>query len=973
MRIGHAIALRWGMVLLLALCLSAIEAGAGYRRINAPNPDDPMAVAIFELDNGLQVFITENHETRRIYLEIAVRAGSKHDPPETTGLAHYFEHLMFKGSENLGTLDYAQEKPLLDRIEELYEKHFHETDPEIRRDIYREIDAVAQEAAQFAIPNELDRVYKAMGGGALNAHTWVEETVFKVSIPANRLRQWAAIESDRFDSPVFRLFPTELETVYEEKNRSMDNKVRTIREAVDQLLYKKHPYGQETTLGRPEHLKNPSIRNIRNFFDIWYAPNNMAICISGSVDTQEAIEVIAEYFSGFEPRKLPKQKTWREAKLKGREHVSVNYEGEEFVLLAFRTAPRGHKDAEALNLLDMVLYNATAGLINLNLNQRQRVREAGAYPLQHNDYGAQYLYGIPKDGQSLEEVEQLLLEQIELLKQGEFEDWILPAIINEYKKSLKASLESDTARVSMLSRAFIAFEPWDRAIGTIQRMEKLTKKDVVRVAKKYFGKNYVAGFRRDAPREIQHIEKPEITTIQIDPTRQSAFAHEILAMPYTPMEPIYVDPDKDYRVVEDPLGFKLYYAENPINDLFSLRISIDFGAHQDNTISPAVMLLDKSGAGDLSPEDLKKEWYKLGTDFGIGAGDNETGISLYGLDENFEASLALMMKVMNRPTTDPDTLEEMKKIMLVQREDAKKQGDSISSALIQFNRYAEDSAFLRLLPEARLRALTVDQLHEITRNLLGYKHSYAYSGSLPLDTVLEAIRKHYTDAEPLRDPPPYRLLGARRPEGPEIYLFDKELAQSRVRIEFGSVTYDAALEPSIQMFNNYFAGGMAGIVFQELREARGLAYAAGASYLTGYRKEDENLMVGGIETQADKVAEALEAFIELFDRLPVSEERFAIAREALLNQYRTAKTGFREVIGAVRAWERKGLSADPRRERYEAIQAATFENLLEFHRQYIADRPKLISVVGDKTKMDLDRLKEMGSIREVRLEEIFID
>ena len=233
----------------------------------------------------------------RFYAEIAVRAGSKNDPPETTGLAHYFEHLMFKGTAHMGTLDYTKEKPLLDKIEALYEAHFKEEDPEKRKALYAEIDKTAQQAAAYAVPNEMDRVYDAMGARDLNAHTWLEETVYKVDLPSNRFAQWAAVESDRFTHPVFRLFPTELEVVYEEKNRSMDNKQRVIGEAVNALLYKKHPYGQETTLGRPEHLKRPSIRNIRNFFETWYAPNNMAICISGDVETQEVIKTIDQYFT----------------------------------------------------------------------------------------------------------------------------------------------------------------------------------------------------------------------------------------------------------------------------------------------------------------------------------------------------------------------------------------------------------------------------------------------------------------------------------------------------------------------------------------------------------------------------------------------------------------------------------------------------------------------------------------------------
>ncbi|MDA0689611.1 MAG: pitrilysin family protein, partial [Proteobacteria bacterium] len=500
--------------------VAAADSNPGYRRINGDNPEDPMDVAIFELDNGLQVFLTENHEEPTFYAEIAVRAGSKHDPADGTGLAHYLEHLLFKGNQNLGTLNYEAEKPHLDRIVELYEEHFSETDPARRAEIYAEINREAQLAAEYAVPNEIDKLYNGMGGSGLNAHTWYEETVYKVGLPSNRLQQWAEIESDRFIDPVFRLFHTELETVYEEKNRTLDNGARIIGTAIDELLYKVHPYGQQPTIGTVEHLKNPSLVYIQNYFDTYYVPNNMGIFISGDIDIEETIALIAEKFGHWEPRPVPEVGPWDEPALSGAERRTVQYPGQEQVQLAFRTAPNGHPDKEALILLDMILDNRTAGLINLNLNQQQLVAEAGSSPLFLNDYGSQSLYGSPKQDQSLEEVEQLLLDQIELIKNGEFEDWIIPAIINDFLKNQKASLEFNTARVTMMRQSFIEGTGWDYHIGEIGRMEQLTKQDVVNVANKYFGDNYVAVYRVDAQHEVPVVEKPQIDPVTIDPTRQ---------------------------------------------------------------------------------------------------------------------------------------------------------------------------------------------------------------------------------------------------------------------------------------------------------------------------------------------------------------------------------------------------------------------------------------------------------------------
>jgi len=955
------------VIVLVGLPLSSL---AGYSRINQPNPADPMAVEIYQLDNGLKVYLTENHESPRFEAQIAVRAGSKNDPPETTGLAHYLEHLLFKGTTHLGTTNFALEKPHLDRITELYEQHFRETDPAKRKAIYDEINRENQMASQYEIPNEMDKLYKAMGEVGLNAHTWHEETVFQVNLPSNRLEQWAAIESERFQHPIFRLFLPELEIVYEEKNRTLDNKGEIISDAVNKLLFKNHPYGQQTTIGEVEHLKNPSLEHVIDFYKKYYVPGNMAIVISGDINARQAIELIDKYFSAWKPEPVQPQKTWEEKPLSGAERVTVKYKAEEYVLLAFRTPGRNDADAPALKLIDMILDNSTAGLINLNLNQQQKVRQAGAGAELDNDYGAEYLFGIPKKGQSLKEVEDLLLQQVELVRKGEFDDWIIPAIINDFKKSRKAQLESDGARVGMMLNAFLAHQDWDFAVGEIARMEKLTKADVVRAANKYFGGGYVAGYRLDEQQDVPKIEKPQIDKIKIDPTRQSEFFKQVMAIKVKPIQPVWVRPGKDYQKEDAQDGVKLYYVKNPVNDLFTLTVAVDIGTRHDNRLSTAAQLLDKSGTKRFNGEDLKKEWYKLGTDFAIGTGDNETTISISGLDENFAASWALLMEVLQEPAADTGTLEELKKIILVRREDAKKDFSTITRAVGQFNRYGAEAPFLKALPNDAIEKLSVAELHDLIKNLLHYRHVVTYTGSLPLGKVREIVQQHSV-AGPLQEPPPYKFLNVAAPAESRVYFFNKEQAQAQVRIEFADGQVNEVNMPPVQLFNDYFGGGMAGIVFQELREARALAYSVGAVYGNGGRKGEQNIMSGSIGCQADKTPEALDAFLDLFEKLPASPERFADTRESIISRYRTGKLGFREILWAVRSWERLEVPIDPRKARFEKIQRLGLDDVLQFDKEHLQGRPKLISIVGDKNKIDLEKIRKDGAVTELELKDIF--
>jgi predicted Zn-dependent peptidase len=959
---------------LALVLLVAGSADAAYKLVGKPAKDDPMAVHHYRLDNGLDVFLTHSDEEPRFHAEIAVRAGSKHDPAEATGMAHYLEHMLFKGTDELGTLDYAAEKVHLDSIEALYELHWHSTDPERRAALYALIQEQAQLAAQYAAPGELDKVYSAMGASGLNAHTGVEETVYKVSLPSNRLEQWVTVEAERFADPVFRLFQTELETVYEEKNRAIDNKDRLIREAVNRQLWKVHPYGQRTTIGTVEHLKNPSLARMYEYFETWYVPNNMAVIISGDIDIPRTIALIDEHFGAWEPKELPDLPRWKEEDLAGAESVEVTYPGEEYVLLAFRTEASTHKSTEGLQILNMILDNATAGLINLNLNQQQRVRRAGSWTTSHNnsnDLGAQYLWGIPKEGQTLEEVRDLLLEQLTILKEGQFEEWLIPAIVTDFEKSWKHQLEGNGSRVGMIRGAYLSFEDWKDARKKIDRMRKVRKKDVVKLAKKYFGEDYVVGYRRDGEPDLPPIEKPELAAIELDRSRQSIFAADVLAMPHEPIEPAFVIPGRDYttRTVRD--GVELYHAKNPVNDLFTLTAVIDVGHRHDNRLPMARDLMDKSGTSRFSSEELKKEWYRLGSEMSISVDDDVTSITLSGLDEHFDASVALLMEALTDAVASDSTMAKLVAITVANRADATKDHRAIQRALYSYARYGEDSYYRNVPTNEELGDLTVAELHELVAGLLGVRHRLEYTGSLRADDVQKRLAARWKTPQDLTTPPAWTPQAVRAPEETEILLFDKEMAQALVRLESGDVPYTETLRPELDLFNEYFYGGMAGIVFQELREARALAYSAWAWYYTGGREGDPNLFVGSIGCQADKTTEAVGAFLGLIDDMPQSEERFAEAQASQVNSMRTQRIGFRQMLGVVRMWERQGVTVDPRAYRYEQLQAAGLPDVLGFHEKHIAGRPKLVTVVGDLSKIDRAALEGFGAVREVGVGEIF--
>ena len=250
------------ILVMAVIALALTSCGSKYETVKG----DPLKTKIYTLENGLKVYMTVNKEEPRIQTYIAVRSGGRNDPADNTGLAHYLEHLMFKGSEQLGTTDFAAEKPILDQIEELYEVYRTKTDPVERRTIYHVIDSLSYEASKISIPNEYDKSMAIIGANGTNAFTSNDVTCYTEDIPSNQIENWAKVQSDRFKNMVIRGFHTELEAVYEEYNIGLTSDANKLWEALNAKMFPTHPYGTQTTIGTQEHLKNPSIVNIKDYF-----------------------------------------------------------------------------------------------------------------------------------------------------------------------------------------------------------------------------------------------------------------------------------------------------------------------------------------------------------------------------------------------------------------------------------------------------------------------------------------------------------------------------------------------------------------------------------------------------------------------------------------------------------------------------------------------------------------------------------
>ena len=312
-------------------------------------------------------------------------------------------------------------------------------DPAIKKILYHKIDSVSYLASQYAIPNEYDKMVSSIGATGTNAGTSWEYTMYINEIPSNELERWIKMERERFDTPVLRLFHTELETVYEEFNRYQDMDGQRQFFAMFKGLFPNHPLGIDR-IGYPEHLKNPSVKNIYEFYHTWYVPNNMSFHLSGDLDYEATVQMIDRSWGNMKSKELPKLDLPKLTPITevGERHVSGP--DSESVIFGYRFGGEQSEDKLYVSLIDYILANSVAGLIDINLNQKQEILYGVCSPMFLTDYGIHYFYGQPKQNQSLEEVRDLLLSQIDSIKEGKFEEWMMEAAINDMRLQSVKSL-----------------------------------------------------------------------------------------------------------------------------------------------------------------------------------------------------------------------------------------------------------------------------------------------------------------------------------------------------------------------------------------------------------------------------------------------------------------------------------------------------------------------------------------------------
>jgi len=933
--------------------------------------NDPTGLRLYTLENGLKVYLSQNSDEPKIQTYIAVRAGSNYDPKESTGLAHYLEHMVFKGTHKIGTVNWEKEKVYLNKISDLYQQHRAEKDADKKLALYKEIDKVSLEASNYSIANEYDKMTASLGATGTNAYTWFEQTVYTNKIPANELDKWVDLESERFSTLVLRLFHTELEAVFEEFNRGQDNDYRKLYAAMLDGLFPNHPYGQQTTIGKADHLKNPSMVDIHNYFDKYYVPNNMAVVLVGDFEFEPTIKKVNDAFGKFQRKELIHPTLPKEEKITAPIVNEVFGPTSESISIAYRTEGINTEEEKMVTLCDMIMANGNAGIIDLNLNQKQAVQRASCSPTFLNDYGYHSFTGSPKSGQTLDEVKDLLLEQIEKLKKGEFEDWMIEAVVNDLKLNQTRQYENNSALADTYVSAFIYQQNWAERVQFLDDLKKVSKEELVAFAKNFYQNNYVVTYKRKGEdKNIVKVANPGITPVHLNRDKSSDFVNAFNKIKSKPLQPKFVDYKTAIKETKTENGINVSYVLNDKNDLFDMNIIFDMGSDNDKKLSLAAGYLEYIGTDKYTNEELKKEFYKLGISYYVSTASDKTYVGLNGLKENLSEGLALLEHLWDNAKADKEAYAKYVGKIYKGRQDGKTQkGNILWNGLMNYGKYGEDSPLRDIMQIDELKAVNPDELVALIKDMKNYKQRIFYYGK-DVDAAVASLNTNHKLYGDLKEYPIAKEYKETETGG-NVFFTNYDMVQTELMFLAKGAPFKPENMAASTLFNTYFGSGLSSIVFQEIRESKSLAYSAFASYSNASKKDSPNYIMAYVGTQANKLEQAVDAMMELMNNMPEAEKQFKAAKEATLKKIAAQRITKSNIFWSYERLKKLGIDNDNREVMYNTIKAMTIEDLKTFFNKNIKGESYNVMVIGNKKDLNVESLQKLGKIKELDVDYLF--
>ncbi|MCS2917253.1 insulinase family protein [Parabacteroides merdae] len=935
-----------------------------------------LKVKEYRLENGLTVWLNEDHSQPKVFGAVVVKAGAK-DCPDT-GIAHYFEHMMFKGTDRIGTLDYESEKVLLDSIAMKYDELAMTEDTAARARLQKEINELSIRSSEYVIPNEFNRLINRFGGSGLNAATSYDATIYFNTFSPQYMVQWAEINSERLINPVFRLFQSELETVYEEKNMYGDFIGGQVMDTLMARYFGPHPYAYPI-IGSTKNLKNPRLTEMHKFFEDYYVASNMALILSGDFDAQQVMPILEKAFSRIRSGNAPKQEKVMLPPFNGRETMKVKFPIPfiKAMGLGFRGVSANHEDQVALNIAVNLLNNANGTGYLDKLMVEHKLMGALAINESMNEAGILAVAIMPKLLiQSYSSAEKMVRDEINRVKNGDFSDEMFNSLKLEQKRQYASSLENIDSRATIMMNLFSQGKSWNDYLNEVARIESITKEDVVRVAQKYFSNNYLCVTKSTGKYPKDNLPKPAFSpVVPRNADASSSYAKQLEKIPEQQVAPRIIDFEKDVKTSKLTPLVTLYTTPNPLNDIFTLNISYGIGALEQPELMQLTNYLQLLGTESLSFEQFRSRLQSIGSTLAFDVTPDAFVMKVTGFDNHIDETMELVGDFIRHAKADDKKLRQIVDDAKVSEKAFFKSGDNVASALLEQVKYGDQSRYLRKLSLSQIKKLKGKDMLAIYDKVRSVQCDLHYCGTLPVEKVIGTIRQHL----PLErttvasNSPYYREL--KQYDRPTVFFIDMpDMAQSIVYgYVKGDPVDDKASRHASQLFSVYFGGDMSSLMFQEIREFRSFAYRTSGRYqLPNHaHKGTAGSFTAMLSTQSDKTLDALGVLDSLIREMPLKPERMEAVKQTLVNRINNDYPPFRNLSEKVASARMEGFDRDPAEEFLRDIATMDMQDISRFYQEQISGRPVVYVITGNRKHIDMKKLAEYGTIIKVKKKGIY--
>lgn len=933
----------------------------------------------FTLRNGLKVYIWEDSSQSDVYGMVSVRAGSVNDPLEFTGLAHYLEHLMFKGTERIGALDWGKEQVIYKSIIEKYDNRSQETDPNIRKEIDKEINLLSVEQAKLSQQGEFNSLVESIGGSGLNAGTSLDYTVYFNRFPKIQLEKWLELYSVRFMNPVFRSFQSELETVYEEFNMYQDNRSMQVRNYVMDQAFPGHPYSRPI-IGLGEHLKNPQISKLIEFYDSWYVPENMSLILVGDIKTDEVAAVVNRKFGRISGKAVPQRENISLKTIKGRTQLSTSMGQFPQVVLIYNGVPTGHKDEIALEVaLEMLSNRNRTGLLDkLSLDGDIMSAYAGGNFL--NAGGRIIINAVPtfdysqRRFESHRGVEKMLTDQFQKLAIGDVDEWLLETVKNNMIRSYLRTLESSSGKANVLSNAFINGYEMDWVLSYNDLIGSITKDDVMRVVNAYLNNNFIAIHMNEGKYDkVQKIEKPSLPEVPDFPMGDKSIYFEWFTK--IPVGEIRFTPKSFDDVFIKPINEKsrLFYTRNSENDIFTMTIKYGIGKREIPHLGMSIDLMNSAGVmAAYESQEFRYALNKLNARVSYSSDEDYTIVNVEGTEQELTGICNLITRQILMPKLDAKQLNSVKGRQINSYRIEKDGIDVQEDALREYILYRTRSSYIDRMTNSQIINFSISDLVGAFQKASDYAAEIHYVGSLSFDDVFSILSANLPlkAQEQASNSPQVKPL-EKYNSNIVYFLPNIEASQSRIIFFTPGGVYSNDLSSRLYAFNQYFSGGFGGLVMNEIREKNSMAYTTYGRFQSPPIKGEQFYFNGYIGTQADKTVDAIGLFMELVNNMPVNDEKMDELRSFIRQVLLSEQPNFRSESQYYEVLKRMGYSEPPANIIVPEIDKMTFDDIVSFYTTYLKGKPMAIGIIGNPKMIDLKALERFGKVERLNVSRLF--